>query len=245
MKNFKITIEYDGGAYHGWQRQASGRTIQGEIENALATMTGNRVSVTASGRTDAGVHALRQTANFKCTTSLSPEVFFNGLNSLLQKDIVITSCESVPNKFHARYDVKSKTYLYRILNRPIPAAINRQYSWHIRKKLDLDAMQNALRCIIGRHDFKAFEGSGSPRTDSIRCIITADLKRTDDEYLVLTLEGDGFLKFMVRNIVGTLVDVGLGKLTPAEFELILASKNRDLAGITAPAHGLFLVDVKY
>ena len=245
MKNFKITIEYDGSAYHGWQRQAKGRTIQGEIENALATMTGNDVSVTGSGRTDAGVHALSQTANFRCATLMSPEVFLKGLNSLLPKDIVITACESVPDTFHARYDVKSKTYQYRILNRPLPAAINRQYSWHIRKKLDLKAMQTALKRITGRHDFKAFEGSGSPRSDSIRHIMTADLVKTDDEYLVLTLEGNGFLKFMARNIVGTLVDVGLGKITPDVFEHILASKNRSLAGITAPAHGLFLVDVKY
>jgi tRNA pseudouridine38-40 synthase len=245
MRNFKITIEYDGSAYHGWQRQATGRTIQGEIESALATMTGNRISVTGSGRTDAGVHALNQTANFKCITSLSPGVFLKGLNSLLPKDIVITSCESVPDKFHARYDVKSKTYHYRILNRALPAAIYRQYAWHIRKKLDLDAMQDALRYISGRHDFKAFEGSGSPRTDSIRCIMTADLLITDDEYLVLKLEGDGFLRFMVRNIVGTLVDVGLGKMTPDDFKQILASKNRNLAGITAPAHGLFLANVKY
>jgi tRNA pseudouridine38-40 synthase len=245
MKNFKITIEYDGGDYHGWQRQAIGRTIQGEIESALATMTSYSISVTGSGRTDAGVHALNQTANFRCATSLSAEVFLKGLNSLLPKDIVITSCERVPDMFHARYDVKSKIYHYRILNRSLPAAIYRQYAWHIRKKLDMDAMQNALSCIAGRHDFKAFEGSGSPRADSVRCIITADLIRTDDEYLVLALEGNGFLKFMVRNIVGTLVDVGLCKITPDEFKQILASKNRNLAGITAPAHGLFLVDVKY
>jgi tRNA pseudouridine38-40 synthase len=245
MKNFKITIEYDGGAYHGWQRQAMGRTIQGEIESVLATMTGNSISVSGSGRTDAGVHALNQTASFRCATSLGPEVFLKGLNSLLPKDIVITSCESVPDRFHARYDVKSKIYHYRILNRLLPAAIYRQYAWHIRKKLDLNAMQNALRCITGRHDFKAFEGSGSPRTDSVRCIMTADLLRTDEDYLILILEGDGFLKFMVRNIVGTLVDVGLGKLTPDDFKQILASKNRNLAGITAPAHGLFLMDVKY
>jgi tRNA pseudouridine38-40 synthase len=245
MKNFKITIEYDGGDYHGWQRQAIGRTIQGEIESALATMTSYSISVTGSGRTDAGVHALNQTANFRCATSLSAEVFLKGLNSLLPKDIVITSCERVPDMFHARYDVKSKIYHYRILNRSLPAAIYRQYAWHIRKKLDMDAMQKALSCIAGRHDFKAFEGSGSPRADSVRCIITADLIRTDDEHLVLALEGNGFLKFMVRNIVGTLVDVGLGKITPDEFKQILASRNRNLAGITAPAHGLFLVDVKY
>jgi tRNA pseudouridine38-40 synthase len=245
MSNFKITIEYDGSAYHGWQRQASERTIQGEIENALKTMTGNGITVTGSGRTDAGVHALNQTANFRCTTSLTPEVFLKGLNSLLPEDIVITSCKIVPEEFHARYDVKSKVYHYRILNRSLPAAISRQYAWHIRKKLNLNAMQEALRCIIGRHDFKAFEGSGSPRISTVRCIIDADLVKTDNDYLVLKIEGDGFLKFMVRNIVGTLVDVGFDKITPHDFKQILISKDRNLAGITAPAHGLFLMEVKY
>ena len=245
MSNFKITIEYDGSAYHGWQRQASERTIQGEIENALKTMTGNTITVTGSGRTDAGVHALNQTANFRCTTSLTPEVFLKGLNSLLPEDIVITSCKIVPEKFHARYDVKSKVYQYRILNRSLPAAISRQYAWHIRKKLNLSAMQEAIRCIIGSHDFKAFEGSGSPRVSTVRCITNADLVETDNDYLVLKIEGDGFLKFMVRNIVGTLVDVGFDKITPHDFKQILISKDRNLAGITAPAHGLFLMEVKY
>ena len=245
MPNFKITIEYDGSAYHGWQRQAEDRTIQGEIENALMTMTGDRFTVTGSGRTDAGVHALNQTANFRCATSLTPEVFLKGLNSLLPEDIVITSCKVVPEKFHARYDVKSKVYHYRILNRLLPAAISRQYAWHIRKKLDLEAMKEAICCILGSHDFKAFEGSGSPRASSIRSIINADFVITDNDYIVLRIEGDGFLKFMVRNIVGTLVDVGLDKITPDDFKQILVSKDRNLAGITAPAHGLFLMEVKY
>jgi len=245
MPNFKITIEYDGSAYHGWQRQTMDRTIQGEIETTLMTMAGNRVALTGSGRTDAGVHAYNQVANFQCETQLTPGVFQKGLNSLLPEDIVITSCEVVPEEFHAQYDAKSKTYHYRILNRPIPVAISRQYAWHIRKELDLDAMRSALRFIVGTHDFKAFEGSGSPRADTIRCIINADLFKTDDGYVVLKLEGDGFLRFMVRNIVGTLVDVGLGKITPDDFKQILVSKDRNLAGITAPAHGLFLMTVRY
>ena len=245
MPNFKITIEYDGSAYHGWQRQAEDRTIQGEIENTLMTMTGDSVTVTGSGRTDAGVHALNQTANFRCAKSLTPEAFLKGLNSLLPDDIVITSCTVVPEKFHARYDVKSKVYHYRILNRLLPAAISRQYAWHIRKKLDLEAMKEAICCILGSHDFKAFEGSGSPRASSIRSIINADFVITDNDYIVLRIEGDGFLKFMVRNIVGTLVDVGLDKITPDDFKQILVSKDRNLAGITAPAHGLFLMEVKY
>ena len=245
MPNFKITIEYDGSAYHGWQRQAEDRTIQGEIEKALMTMTEDRITVIGSGRTDAGVHALNQTANFRCATSLTPEIFLKGLNSLLPEDIVITSCKVVPEKFHARYDVKSKVYHYRILNRLLPVAIFRQYAWHIRKNLDLSAIQEALRCIVGSHDFKSFEGSGSPRASSVRSIINADILKTDDDYLVLKIEGDGFLKFMVRNIVGTLVDVGLDKITSDDFKRILVSKDRNLAGITAPPHGLFLIEVKY
>jgi tRNA pseudouridine38-40 synthase len=245
LKNFKITIEYDGTDYHGWQRQADDRTIQGEIEKALMTMTGNQVTLTGSGRTDAGVHAFCQIANFYCRTALDPGVFLKGLNSLLPKDIVITKCIRVSEKFHARYDVKSKSYHYRILNRHLPAAIFRQYAWHIRKKLDLDAIINTLGCIIGTHDFKAFEGSGSPRANTIRSVMHADLEKMDDGYLVFKIEGNGFLRFMVRNIVGTLVDVGLDKITPNDFNKILLSKDRNLAGITAPAHGLFLMHVTY
>jgi len=245
MSNFKITIEYAGSNYHGWQRQAADRTIQGEIETALMTMTGHRITLTGSGRTDAGVHARNQVANFQCETRLAPEAFHKGLNSLLPEDIIITSCEMAPETFHARYDAKSKIYHYRMLNRPLPVAISRQYAWHIRKKLDIEAMRNALRFIAGTHDFKAFEGSGSPRSDTVRCILHADLVHTDGGYIVFKIEGDGFLKFMVRNIVGTLVNVGLGKMTPDDFKRVLDSKDRGLAGITAPPHGLFLMDVKY
>jgi len=244
-KNFKITIEYDGTPFSGWQIQNNRITVQGEIEKALMTMTGEKVALLGSGRTDAGVHAFGQVANFRCDTTLSPEVFQKGLNSLLPDNVVIKSCETVPEKFHARYDAKSKIYHYRILNQSVPIAIFRKYAWHIRKKLDLNAMQNALSCIVGTHDFKALEGSGSPRSNSIRCIIDAKLEKTDDGFLIFKIEGDGFLKFMVRNIVGTLVDVGLGKITPDDFKRILISQDRNLAGITAPAHGLFLMEVKY
>jgi tRNA pseudouridine38-40 synthase len=245
LKNFKITIEYDGTDYHGWQRQADDRTIQGEIEKALMTMTGNKVILTGSGRTDAGVHAFGQAANFHCRTALDPDVFQKALNSLLPKDIVITGCTQVSVKFHARYDVKSKSYHYRILNRDLPAAIFRQYAWYIRKRLNLDAMASSLRYIIGTHDFKAFEGTGSPRANTIRSVMHADLEKMDDGYLIFKIQGNGFLRFMVRNIVGTLVDVGLGKITPNDFNNILLSKDRNLAGVTAPAHGLFLMQVTY
>ena len=245
IKNFKITIEYDGTRYHGWQRQKTDRTIQEQIEKAVLTITGQQVFLTGSGRTDAGVHAYGQVANFKCETSLGPQDLFRGLNSLTDADIVIRGCEEVDASFHARYDVKSKTYVYKILNRPDPAAIGRQYAWHIRKELNLEAMRAASTYLIGSHDFKAFEGAGSPRAHTTRSVFKASLVKAPDGYLSFEIEADGFLRFMVRNIVGTLVEVGLGKISPADFKGILASKDRDQAGATAPAHGLFLKKVNY
>lgn len=245
LNNFKLTIEYDGSLYHGWQRQKNDRTIQGEIEKALQTMSGKEVVLIGSGRTDAGVHAMGQVANFSLETQLKTENFQRGLNSLLQEDIVIKACKQVDRRFHARYDVKSKTYKYRILNRPIPPAIGRQYAWFIPKQLDLEAIGRAIRYLIGFHDFKAFEGAGSPRSNTIRHVFNADLIEEEHGYLVFEIEADGFLRFMVRNIVGTLVDVGLLKITPHDFKKILHSKDRDQAGLTAPPHGLFLMAVKY
>jgi len=245
LSNFKITIEYDGTAYHGWQRQKNDRTIQKEIEQALSTMTGEPITLIGSGRTDAGVHAWGQAANFLCETDLTPEVFLRGLNSLLPDDIVIKECRRVDNSFHARYDVKSKIYHYHLVNRSLPAAIGRQYAWFIRRKLDTTAMRSASSYLVGRHDFKSFEGTGSPRAHTIRNVMAADLNEDNDGSIVFKIEADGFLRYMVRNIVGTLVDVGLGRITPAEFKEILESKNRSLAGATAPAHGLFLMEVKY
>ena len=245
IKNFKIIIEYNGARYHGWQRQNNDRTVQEEIEKAVLTITGQQVALTGSGRTDAGVHAHAQVANFKCETKLGPQDLLGGLNSLTDEDIVIMSCEEVEASFHARFDVKSKTYVYKILNRPNPAAIFRQYAWHIRKQLNLEAMRTATSHLIGRHDFKAFEGAGSPRSHTNRSVYKAGLTEEDDGYLAFEIEADGFLRFMVRNIVGTLVDVGRGRISPDDFKRILASKDRNQAGATAPAHGLFLKKVRY
>lgn len=244
-KNFKLIVEYDGTAYHGWQRQKDLRTIQGEIENALSTMIGDPVTLIGSGRTDAGVHALAQAAHFKAETRIPPQAFRNGLNSLLEKDIVVKSCVQANENFHARYDVKSKTYRYRILNNPLPEAIGRQYVWFIPQKLDPSAMRTAVTHILGSHDFKAFEGTGSPRSNSRRHIFKAELFQNEGDYLDFVIEADGFLKFMVRNIVGTLTDVGRGKITAHDFKEILISKNRNLAGATAPPQGLCLIKVKY
>lgn len=244
-KNFKLIIEYDGFAYHGWQVQKTERTIQGEIEKALFKMTGEKIRIAGSGRTDAGVHALGQVANFLCAKNIKPENFCKGLDSILPKDIVIKNCVFADKEFHARYDVESKIYNYRILNRKIPSALDRNYSWFIRKKLNTTSMKSAILHILGRHDFHAFEGAGSPRFNSIRTILQADLTKQKNGYLLFEIEGDGFLKFMVRNIIGTLVEVGLKKITSDDFKKILLSKDRRLAGATAPSQGLFLMKVKY
>ena len=244
VKNFKITIEYDGGRYCGWQRQTRDPTIQEEIEKALKTITGQKISLIGSGRTDAGVHALAQVANFKCDTKLNAQDFWGAINSLTPEDIVIIGCEQVDDTFHARYSVKSKIYVYKLLNRPNPTALYRQYAWHIRKELNLEAMRTAITHLIGSHDFKAFEGVGSPRSHTTRSVLGASLSK-EAQYLLFEIEADGFLRFMVRNIVGTLVEVGLGKLTPDDFKRILESQDRSQAGPTAPAQGLFLKKVKY
>jgi tRNA pseudouridine38-40 synthase len=244
-KNFKLIIEYDGTRYHGWQRQKNDATIQGEIEKALGIMTAKHIVVNGSGRTDAGVHARGQAANFCCDTDLAPEIFQKGLNSLLPKDIVIHECRQAEDTFHARFDVKSKIYHYKIFNHPVPAAMNRLYVWSIRKQLNIADMRSALSYIIGNHDFKAFEGAGSPRAHTTRHVMAAGLIESDNRLLTFRIEADGFLRFMVRNIIGTLVDVGLGKTLPAEFKQILQSRDRTKAGATAPPQGLCLVEVKY
>ena len=245
LKNFKLIIEYDGSAYCGWQRQKSDRTIQGEIEAALKVMTKSPVALIGAGRTDAGTHARGQVANFRIHTRLTPEIFQKGLNSLLSDDIVIRSCTNADPTFHARFDVKSKTYAYRILNRSLPAAIGRQYAWFIREPLDLAAMRRALTHIVGSHDFRSFEGAGSPRSHSVRQVFSARLSEENHGYVIFRIEANGFLRYMVRNIVGTLVLVGRGKLAPEDFRTILETRNRDMAGPTAPSLGLFLEKICY
>lgn len=244
-RNFKLTIEYDGSLFCGWQRQKKEMTVQGEIEKALAIMTAQTVVLTGSGRTDAGVHALGQVASFHCDSRLLPDIFHRGLNALLPEGIVVKMCEQAPDSFHARYDAKSKVYQYRILNRLIPVAVGRQYVWHIKKKLDDDAMRQAISHIIGTHDFKAFEGAGSPRATTTRHVIKAHLTGEHPDDLIFEIEAGGFLRYMVRNIVGTLVDVGFHKITSEDFKAILLSRDRDRAGATAPPQGLFLMEVKY
>lgn len=244
-RNFKLTIEYDGSEYQGWQRQPNGPSIQSTIENALKRMTHQAITLIGSGRTDAGVHALGQVANFRCDTRIGPDEFQKGLNSILPDDIVIQACDEVPTEFHSRFDAKSKQYHYHILNQPLPKAVGRHYAWWIRRPLDLKAMREATHHLLGRHDFKAFEGAGSPRSHTIRHIMLADLTAQPDGIVRFGVEADGFLRYMVRNIVGTLVAVGRGDIDASRFKAILLSKDRNKAAATAPPHGLFLVKVNY
>ncbi|MDD2605176.1 MAG: tRNA pseudouridine(38-40) synthase TruA [Desulfobacteraceae bacterium] len=245
MPSFKLTIEYDGTAYCGWQRQAGDPTVQETIERALASMVNHPVSLAGAGRTDAGVHALGQVAHFRADTRLTAEVFLKGLNSLLPEDIVIRACHCVPDAFHARYDARGKHYRYRILNRPRPMAIGRNYAWHVRHPLDIAVMRQAAAVLCGTHDFKSFEGAGSPRSSTVRTIFRCELTPCEEDLLHLDIAGDGFLRHMVRNIAGTLVEVGSGRRPPDDVPAILAARDRHRAGITAPARGLFLVGVDY
>ena len=244
-KTFKLIIEYDGTDFHGWQRQKNAPSIQGAIEAVLQHMTHTAVTLHGSGRTDAGVHPRGQCAHFDCATRLSAAALLKGLNSLLPDAIAIQACDEVGPDFHARFNVRHKTYHYHILNRPLPSAISRHYVWHIYRRLDLPAMMAATAHLVGRHDFKAFENSGSPRKHSVRHVMAARWHRTADDQLTFEIRADGFLRFMVRNIVGTLVAVGLGKIDPDAVKTILASGDRSRAGTTAPPHGLFLMQVAY
>jgi tRNA pseudouridine38-40 synthase len=245
IKNFKLIIEYDGTQYHAWQRQPNGPSIQQAIETAIEIMTRRKVTLIGSGRTDAGVHALGQTANFKCETRLEPNEIQKGLNSLLPRDIVVRQCRTVHPEFHARYDVQSKSYRYWILNQHLPSAIGRQYSWWIRTPLDISAMQQAADLIVGEHDFKAFEATGSPRGHTRRHVMQAGWERQTKGRIAFDITANGFLRYMVRNIVGTLVSVGLHRITPVRFQEVLNGLDRTRAGATAPAHGLFLIEVIY
>lgn len=244
-KNFLLVIEYDGTNFHGWQIQKDRRTIQGEIENVLKIMTRQDITVNGSGRTDAGVHALAQVANFHCDTHITPEAFRNGLSSLLPEGIVIKVCRQVDPDFHARFNVRHKTYRYHIINKSLPVAIGRQYAWHVRQKMDLEAMRDAARHLVGTHDYKTFEAVGSPRSHTVRSVFKADFIKSDNDYLVFEITADGFLRYMVRKIVGTLVDVGLGRTTQDEFQAFLFSKDSSRSRATAPPHGLFLMQVNY
>jgi len=245
MRNIKIVIEYDGKKFDGWQKQPNKLNIQGEIERAIEEITGEKVELYASGRTDAGVHSLGQVANFKLEkSSIEIEKIPIALNSKLKKNIVIKSAEEVEEEFHSRYSCKGKKYRYVINNSTHGSSIYRDLEYHMPVKLDVPEMKKAIRHFLGEHDLKAFKASGTSSKSSIREIYKAELIE-DDERIVIELSGNGFLYNMVRIIAGTLVDVGLGKIKEVDISGIIESKDRTKAGKTLPAHGLYLVEVYY
>jgi tRNA pseudouridine38-40 synthase len=245
MRNFKMIVEYDGTAYCGWQRQKNGISIQQVMEEMIGSITGEKITVIGSGRTDAGVHALNQVAGFKSDTRLPAEILFRGINGLLPRDIVVKKLEEVAEQFHAQHDARCKVYVYMICNKRLRPALGRNYFWFIHHALDLTLMEQAAQYLIGRHDFSCFCATGSHVKDRVRTINAINIKKEDDGLLEITVEAQGFLKYMVRNIVGTLVEIARGKRPPEEIQEIIESRDRNTAGITAPACGLYLKEVKY
>ena len=244
-RNIKLVLEYDGSGYHGWQRQAGSLSVQEVIESRLGVMLGKRVGLRASGRTDAGVHAKGQVVNFHALTNLKPDEILRGLNSLLPGDIVVLSAEEVDESFHARFSAVSKVYEYHILNRPVPSALLRNYAWHVHRTLAVEPMEECLKRICGRNNFSAFMASGSKVSSTERDMLRAELVRPGTDRLKFTYEANGFLRHMVRNLTGTIVEVGKGKRTTGDFERIMRSGDRRQAGMTAPGHGLYLMSVNY
>ncbi len=245
QKNIKLVIAYDGTGYFGWQRQLDQPTIQGTIEEKIGLMVGAPVTLIGSGRTDAGVHAVNQVANFRVSTSLTPPVFFKGLNSLLPENIIIKKAEYAPIDFHARYDAKSKVYEYRIYNEELRSPFLRHYAWHISRSLDTKPMRECLEIITGTHDFSAFCSAGDGQTNAVRTMIRAALSVREDNLLVFDFEANGFLRHMVRTIMGTIAKAGLGEMSVERVHEILESKDRQQAEAKAPPGGLYLTDVLY
>lgn len=246
MRTLKLTIQYDGTNYVGWQRQASGVSIQGLIEDALAPIEGSPVTVHGAGRTDAGVHALAQVASVSLDSSLDGATLGRALNAVLPGDVRIIGIDEASEGFHARFSARAKTYEYRIINGPLVSAFMFRYVWHLTQPLDIDAMRAAAEPLVGRHDFAAFQGAGSNAQTTERTLESFDWDiGGSDRPLVIRVTGDGFLRHMVRNIVGTLVEVGSGRWAGRRPLEALESRSRALAGPTAPAQGLFLVRVRY
>lgn len=245
MRNIKLTIEYDGKEFNGWQKQPSKLNIQGTIEQAIKLITGEEVDLTASGRTDAGVHALGQVANFKTNSNIPIEKIPIALNSNLKKSIRIISAEEVDERFHSRLTCKKKTYRYIINNSEFSSAIYRNLETHIPQKLNIEKMQKAAKYFEGEHDFKAFKASGTSSKSSIRKIYKAEVFKMPNNRIYIELTGNGFLYNMVRIIAGTLVDVGTEKIEPEDIKKIIDSKDRNLAGKTLQPNGLYLVKVNY
>jgi len=237
-------MQYDGTNYHGWQIQLNGRTIQGELTRALSTLDHRSVTVHGAGRTDAGVHAEGQVASFFLDRNFETDELRDAINGNLDRDIRVHSVERVADKFNARQSAKQKTYRYRIWTASVVSPFVYRYVHAFRGKLDLEAMRLATASLIGRHDFSAFTSGESDVRDHVRTLSCLEIQQFKNEVLILA-EGDGFLRYMVRTIVGTLIDVGRGRQTAAFVSQILESRDRSQAGFSAPANGLTLVRVDY
>ena len=245
MRNIKLTIEYDGKDFNGWQKQPNKLNIQGTIERAIEEITGEQIELNASGRTDAGVHSLGQVANFKTNSLIPIEKIPIAINTKIKKSIRIIDAEEVDERFHSRLACKRKTYRYIINNNITASAIYRNLETHIPQKMDVDKMKQAIKYFEGEHDFRAFKASGTSSKSSVRTIYKAEIYEQEDNRLWIELTGNGFLYNMVRIIVGTLVEVGLGKIEPNEISKIIEKGKRENAGKTMPPNGLYLLKVEY
>jgi tRNA pseudouridine38-40 synthase len=247
VSRVRLVIEYDGTDFVGWQRQPQGRSVQGELEAALADLAQRSVRVHGAGRTDAGVHARGQVAHIDWKGRLGPAELLRALNARLGSDVVAIDAQAVPDGFDARRDALSKCYLYRILNRPSPSPLRRRATWHLRRRLDLEAMQRAAAHLVGERDFEAFRGAPGgppPNQGTRRGLDHLDVRREGDECRIRA-RSRSFLRYMVRNLVGTLVEVGSGRLDPDQIPAILTSRDRSRAGPTAPPQGLCLESIDY
>lgn len=245
MNNYKMIIQYDGGRYRGWQRLGNGdSSIQGKIENVLTEMAGEEVQIIGCSRTDAGVHAMEQIANFKMKTSMSELQIKAYLNKYLPNDISVLHLETVPDRFHARYNAKDKTYLYKIWNEEHTNPFMRKYSMHVDQKLDISKMKEAASHFLGSHDFTAYSNAKSKKKSMVREIYAISIEK-ENGFLHIRVRGDGFLYNMVRKIVGTLIEVGLNTIKPDQIPAIIESKERVQTGLMAEAAGLYLEKVEF
>jgi len=244
MRNIKLTIQYDGTHYHGWQSQENAVTVQDVLENAVKEITGVRPKIIGCSRTDTGVHAKMFVCNFKSETVIPNRKLPLALNTKLPRNVVCLSAEDVEDNFHSRYHAKKKTYTYYIQNSQFPDVFKLDYAWHYPYKLDIEEMKKAAVAFLGEHDFIGFAASGFTVKTTVRTIYSLDVEKEDD-LVKITVTGNGFLYNMVRIIAGTLAFCGCGKLNAADMPEIIASCDRKRAGITAPSQGLYLTEVYY
>ena len=244
VRKIKLIVQYDGSRYHGWQIQPGKRTIQGELVEALSDLVGEKTHIHGASRTDAGVSALGQVSLFEIDSPIPTENFADAINDRLASEIVVTSAEEVPPEFDLYGGVKNKLYRYKIYTGRFRPVLRMNQCWHFPKKLDVPAMNRAAQLLVGKKDFKSFASAADRRESSVRTIFRCDVT-AEDEWIYVDVEGDGFLYNMVRNIVGTLVEVGVGRWEPEKINEILEAKNRTAAGRLAPPQGLCLMWIKY